>query len=84
MRLPLLVCGLAFHAGLEWILNVQLFQWTITAFYLLFLQPGPRRRAVDTGSGQGARDAAAPRAVAAGGRESAKAAPVRTSSSPAA
>ena len=40
LRVPVLVFGLAFHAGLEWILNVQLFQWTITAFYLLFLQPG--------------------------------------------
>jgi hypothetical protein len=45
LRLPVLAAGLAFHAGLEWILNVQLFQWLITSYYILFLRPsatGPR------------------------------------------
>ena len=39
LRLPVLAAGLAFHAGLEWILNVQLFQWLITSYYILFLVP---------------------------------------------
>jgi hypothetical protein len=34
-----LLAGLAFHAGLDWVMNVQLFQWLITAYYLLWLQP---------------------------------------------
>lgn len=37
LRLPVLAAGLAFHAGLEWMLNVQLFQWLITSYYILFL-----------------------------------------------
>lgn len=39
LRLPVLVAGLAFHGGLEWTLNVQLFQWLITSYYILFLAP---------------------------------------------
>jgi hypothetical protein len=39
LRLPVLMAGLAFHAGLDWAMNVQLFQWLITAYYLLWLQP---------------------------------------------
>ena len=39
LRLPVLLAGLAFHAGLDWVMNVQLFQWLITAYYLLWLQP---------------------------------------------
>jgi hypothetical protein len=39
LRLPVLIAGLAFHAGLEWVMNVQMFQWLITAYYLLWLQP---------------------------------------------
>ena len=34
-----LLAGLAFHAGLDWVMNVQLFQWLITAYYLLWLKP---------------------------------------------
>jgi len=37
LRLPVLAAGLAFHAGLDWTLNVQLFQWLITSYYILFL-----------------------------------------------
>lgn len=39
LRVPVLLVGLVFHLGLEWTLNVQLFQWTILGFYLLFLVP---------------------------------------------
>ncbi len=39
LRLPVLLAGLAFHAGLDWVMNVQLFQWQITAYYLLWLKP---------------------------------------------
>jgi len=79
-RLPLLAFGLAFHAGLEWILNVQLFQWTITAFYLLFLEPVPRRSSSAEGERQRPTAAAGTGSVAAAGSAAAKAAPVRASS----
>lgn len=49
LRVPVLLMGLAFHLGLEWALNIQLFQWTILGFYLLFLVP----RDVRTGSSGG-------------------------------
>jgi hypothetical protein len=39
LRLPVLVAGLAFHAGLDWVMNVQMFQWLITVYYLLWLKP---------------------------------------------
>ena len=39
LRLPVLLAGLVFHAGLDWVMNVQLFQWQITAYYLLWLKP---------------------------------------------
>ena len=39
LRLPVLLAGLAFHAGLDWAMNVQMFQWLITAYYLLWLKP---------------------------------------------
>jgi hypothetical protein len=39
LRLPVLVAGLAFHAGLDWVMNVQMFQWLITGYYLLWLKP---------------------------------------------
>lgn len=67
-RLPLLAIGLGFHAGLEWMLNVQLFQWTITAFYLLFLRPPATHAAITTAAAQ----------EPAAGRPAAKAVPVRT------
>ena len=38
LRLPVLFVGLGLHAGLDWVMNVQLFQWTITSYYLLFLR----------------------------------------------
>ena len=41
LRVPVLLAGLAFHAGLDWVMNVQLFQWLITSFYLLWLEPRP-------------------------------------------
>jgi len=58
VRLPLLLAGLAFHAGLEWILNVQLFQWTITAFYLLFLRTTSGATAGESTVERATRDAA--------------------------
>jgi hypothetical protein len=39
LRLPVLLAGLAFHAGLDWVMNVQMFQWLVTAYYLLWLTP---------------------------------------------
>lgn len=39
LRIPVLLLGIAFHAGLDWVMNVQLFQWLITAYYLLWLKP---------------------------------------------
>lgn len=55
LRVPVLVAGLAFHAGLDWVMNVQLFQWLITSYYLLFLSPGPRPGAVDQRGAAGGR-----------------------------
>jgi len=42
LRMPLLLAGLVFHAGLDWVMNVQLFQWLITSYYLLWLEPERR------------------------------------------
>jgi hypothetical protein len=39
LRPYVLLVGLTFHLGLEWALNVQMFQWTILSFYLLFIDP---------------------------------------------
>jgi hypothetical protein len=39
LRIPVLLVGLAFHAGLDWVMNVQMFQWLVTAYYLLWLTP---------------------------------------------
>jgi len=39
LRIPVLLAGLAFHAGLDWVMNVQMFQWLVTAYYLLWLKP---------------------------------------------
>lgn len=53
LRLPVLAAGLAFHAGLDWAMNVQLFQWLITSYYLLWLEPvspsGPASSAPTSG-----------------------------------
>lgn len=38
LRIPMLLSGLMLHGGLEWTMNVQMFQWVITSFYLLFLR----------------------------------------------
>ena len=38
-RRPTIIIGLLLHLGLEWTLNIQMFQWTITAYYILFLMP---------------------------------------------
>jgi uncharacterized membrane protein YphA (DoxX/SURF4 family) len=37
LRSLVLLAGVGLHLGLEWTLNVQLFQWTILSYYLLFL-----------------------------------------------
>lgn len=37
-RVPFLVMGILLHAGLEWSLNIQMFQWVITSFYILFIR----------------------------------------------
>jgi hypothetical protein len=37
LRLPVMVCGAALHLGLEFTLDVPLFQWVVLAAYLLFL-----------------------------------------------
>ena len=48
LRLTVLLTGLAFHAGLDWVMNVQLFQWLITAYYLLWLKPVSPSRLVSS------------------------------------
>jgi hypothetical protein len=37
-RVPFLLMGILLHAGLEWSLNIQMFQWVITSFYILFIR----------------------------------------------
>lgn len=41
-RVPFLVMGILLHAGLEWSLNIQMFQWVITSFYILFIRVGDK------------------------------------------
>ena len=43
-RKPALIAGLLLHLGMEWSLNIQLFQPTILSLYLLFMSPETLRR----------------------------------------
>lgn len=43
-RKPALIAGLLLHLGMEWSLNIQLFQPTILSLYLLFISPEALRR----------------------------------------
>jgi len=37
-RRGVLVTGILLHAGLEWMMNVQMFQWVIASYYILFFE----------------------------------------------
>ena len=39
LRYPVLLAGLALHLGLEYSMNIQLFQWVILSAYILFVEP---------------------------------------------
>lgn len=39
LRYPVLLAGLLLHLGLEYSMNIQLFQWTMIATYVLFIDP---------------------------------------------
>ena len=38
LRRPMLILGLLLHGGLEWTMNIQMFQWVISSYYLLFIK----------------------------------------------
>jgi hypothetical protein len=39
LRIPLLICGILFHLGLDYAINIPLFQWVVITFLLTFLKP---------------------------------------------
>lgn len=39
LRYPVLVAGIALHLGIEWSMNVPLFQWALLAAYVNFVDP---------------------------------------------
>ena len=43
LRYYILVCGLLLHLGLEYSLNIPLFQWEVLSGYLLFIDPSDFR-----------------------------------------
>jgi hypothetical protein len=46
LRYPVLLAGLLLHLGLEYSMNIQLFQWITLSAYILFIDPRDARRAV--------------------------------------
>lgn len=45
LRYPVLLAGLLLHLGLEYSMNIQLFQWVMISAYVLFVDPDDVRRA---------------------------------------
>ena len=45
LRYPVLLAGLLLHLGLEYSMNIPMFQWTMLAAYVLFIDPRDLRRA---------------------------------------
>jgi hypothetical protein len=45
-RYPLLVLGLLFHLGIEYSLNIPMFEWDVLTAYVLFIDPADLRRIV--------------------------------------
>jgi hypothetical protein len=46
LRYPVLLAGLLLHLGLEYSMNIQLFQWVMISAYVLFIEPRDLRRAM--------------------------------------
>ena len=44
LRYPVLLAGWLLHLGLEYSMNIQLFQWVILSTYVLFVDPADLRR----------------------------------------
>jgi len=44
-RYPLLALGLLFHLGIEYAMNVPMFQWDVLPAYVLFIDPADLKRA---------------------------------------
>jgi hypothetical protein len=42
-----LLAGLLLHLGLEYSMNIQLFQWIMLSAYVLFVDPRDVRRAIE-------------------------------------
>jgi uncharacterized membrane protein YphA (DoxX/SURF4 family) len=47
LRYPVLLAGLLLHLGLEYSMNIPLFQWAMLSAYVLFVDPRDVRRAAD-------------------------------------
>jgi hypothetical protein len=47
LRYPILLAGVMLHLGLEYSMNIPLFQWTMITAYVLFIDPRDVRRALD-------------------------------------
>jgi hypothetical protein len=45
LRYPVLLAGLMLHLGLEYSMNIQLFQWVMLSAFVLFIEPRDLRRA---------------------------------------
>jgi uncharacterized membrane protein YphA (DoxX/SURF4 family) len=45
LRYPVLLAGVLLHLGLEYSMNIQLFQWVMVSAYVLFIDPRDLRRA---------------------------------------
>jgi hypothetical protein len=47
LRYPIILAGVMLHLGLEYSMNIPLFQWTMITAYVLFIDPRDVRRAMD-------------------------------------
>jgi len=47
LRYPVLLAGLLLHVGLDYSMNIPLFQWTMLSIYVLFIDPRDLRRAAE-------------------------------------
>jgi len=47
LRYPVLLAGVLLHLGLEYSMNIQLFQWIMLSAYVLFIDPCDVRRAIE-------------------------------------
>ena len=46
LRYPVLLLGLLLHLGIEYSMNVPLFEWALLSAYVLFVDPADLQRAI--------------------------------------